>query len=72
MTLQNAPPGLDYERDKRFSKVYSIYSAHFMKHRFYINICFFFVVFQGFGCNMLSKGSSETPFFRKALETFFL
>lgn len=21
MTLQNAPPGLDYERDKRFSKV---------------------------------------------------
>jgi hypothetical protein len=24
MTLQNAPPGLDYERDKRFSKVCSI------------------------------------------------
>jgi len=21
MTLQNAPPGLDYERDRRFSKV---------------------------------------------------
>lgn len=21
MTLQNAPPGLDYERDKKFSKV---------------------------------------------------
>ena len=21
MTLQNAPPGLDYDRDKRFSKV---------------------------------------------------
>jgi hypothetical protein len=22
MTLQNAPPGLDYERDKKFSRVY--------------------------------------------------
>lgn len=21
MTIQNAPPGLDYDRDKRFSKV---------------------------------------------------
>jgi hypothetical protein len=26
MTLQNAPPGLDYERDKRFSKVCSFYN----------------------------------------------
>lgn len=26
MTLQNAPPGLDYERDKRFSKVYIVLS----------------------------------------------
>lgn len=25
MTLQNAPPGLDYERDKRFSKVCVVY-----------------------------------------------
>ena len=25
MTLQNAPPGLDYERDKKFSKVRSRY-----------------------------------------------
>lgn len=25
MTLQNAPPGLDYERDKRFSKVCNSY-----------------------------------------------
>lgn len=23
MTLQNAPPGLDYERDRKFSKVSS-------------------------------------------------
>lgn len=29
MTLQNAPPGLDYERDKRFSKVCSVYLVHF-------------------------------------------
>lgn len=28
MTLQNAPPGLDYERDKKFSKVY-IYKRGF-------------------------------------------
>lgn len=27
MTLQNAPPGLDYERDKRFSKVCFFYSV---------------------------------------------
>jgi len=27
MTLQNAPPGLDYERDKRFSKVVPILSV---------------------------------------------
>lgn len=25
MTLQNAPPGLDYERDKRFSKVSNLW-----------------------------------------------
>lgn len=29
MTLQNAPPGLDYERDKRFSKVVLILSADY-------------------------------------------
>jgi hypothetical protein len=29
MTLQNAPPGLDYERDKRFSKVVQILSADY-------------------------------------------
>jgi hypothetical protein len=32
MTLQNAPPGLDYERDKRFSKVYSVYRFHFIEY----------------------------------------
>jgi hypothetical protein len=30
MTLQNAPPGLDYERDKRFSKVRSITEVLFV------------------------------------------
>lgn len=25
MTLQNAPPGLDYERDKKFSKVFLLF-----------------------------------------------
>lgn len=41
MTLQNAPPGLDYERDKRFSKVYLVLlkTCHLMlslwlKHNF--------------------------------------
>lgn len=28
MTLQNAPPGLDYDRDKRFSKVVLVLSAN--------------------------------------------
>jgi hypothetical protein len=27
MTLQNAPPGLDYDRDKRFSKVVFLLAA---------------------------------------------
>jgi hypothetical protein len=27
MTLQNAPPGLDYDRDRRFSKVILVLSA---------------------------------------------
>lgn len=27
MTLQNAPPGLDYDRDRRFSKVVLIFLA---------------------------------------------
>lgn len=49
MTLQNAPPGLDYERDKRFSKV------NFQKKKtllwqnisydLYIRCVTFFVVF---------------------------
>lgn len=30
MTLQNAPPGLDYERDKRFSKVCCIHHVPFV------------------------------------------
>lgn len=25
MTIQNAPPGLDYDRDKRFSKVLCLF-----------------------------------------------
>lgn len=28
MTLQNAPPGLDYDRDRRFSKVVLVHSAN--------------------------------------------
>ena len=27
MTIQNAPPGLDYDRDKRFSKVLEFFLA---------------------------------------------
>lgn len=30
MTLQNAPPGLDYERDKRFSKVRSLDAGSYL------------------------------------------
>lgn len=27
MTIQNAPPGLDYDRDKKFSKVFKFFLA---------------------------------------------
>lgn len=27
MTIQNAPPGLDYDRDKKFSKVFMFFLA---------------------------------------------
>lgn len=37
MTIQNAPPGLDSERDKRFSKVLMFFLAKVEK---YINMCF--------------------------------
>lgn len=29
MTLQNAPPGLDRERDKKFSKVWQLLKSQF-------------------------------------------
>lgn len=33
MTIQNAPPGLDYDRDKKFSKV----------RLFFLGIYFYFI-----------------------------
>ncbi|KAL8528898.1 hypothetical protein ACS0TY_006387 [Phlomoides rotata] len=60
MTLQNAPPGLDYERDKQFSKVYLIlgkinaeYFILLLKHKR-------FAVFKRNGCCLLGKGSQKT------------
>jgi hypothetical protein len=34
MTIQNAPPGLDYDRDKKFSKVRVFFLGIFL---FYLN-----------------------------------
>jgi hypothetical protein len=36
MTLQNAPPGLDYERDRRFSKVVPILSVGYQLLTIYV------------------------------------
>lgn len=36
MTLQNAPPGLDYDRDRRFSKVILILSANYWFWTIYV------------------------------------
>lgn len=33
MTLQNAPPGLDYERDKRFSKVIDVLKLSYIHYK---------------------------------------
>lgn len=30
MTIQNAPPGLDYDRDKKFSKVFVFFLGRFL------------------------------------------
>jgi len=32
MTIQNAPPGLDYDRDKKFSKVLLFFLDGFLLH----------------------------------------
>ncbi|KAL8518572.1 hypothetical protein ACS0TY_009800 [Phlomoides rotata] len=32
LTTQNAPPGLDYDSDKRFSKVFSILLEHYIHY----------------------------------------
>lgn len=56
MTIQNAPPGLDYDRDKRFSKVLmllpgALRSLHFSGLEIVIT-CSWFV---SIGFNSLSK-----------------
>jgi hypothetical protein len=35
MTIQNAPPGLDYDRDKKFSKVLKLFLARFSQQLIY-------------------------------------
>lgn len=40
MTLQNAPPGLDYERDKKFSKVRLMWKLSFIYIYIYKSILF--------------------------------
>lgn len=60
MTLQNAPPGLDYERDRRFSKVYLVLEKLQCQISHIATEVHNFAVFQRFGCCLLSKGSEKT------------
>lgn len=44
MTLQNAPPGLDYERDKKFSKVWLCYMISGKQLIMLLNMLFVYYV----------------------------
>lgn len=50
MTIQNAPPGLDYDRDKKFSKVLMFFLARVEND---INMCFALLYLQSFNVFLL-------------------
>lgn len=41
MTIQNAPPGLDYDRDKKFSKVFVFFLVSFFLPKTSIELIIF-------------------------------
>ena len=75
MTLQNAPPGLDYERDKRFSKVCGVHSKLCITcylERLFIYRLYFLSVFQRVSCHLFSQRPKEASKFRKAFKASLL
>lgn len=79
MTLQNAPPGLDYERDRKFSKVCSQQYFCSFKNAFWLWFCHSkcFLVFldlQSFKqmiASCLVKDPSKRPSAKKLLKHSF-
>lgn len=45
MTIQNAPPGLDYDRDKKFSKVLVFFLGVLYSLMFVYRFCWFFYIY---------------------------
>lgn len=53
MTLQNAPPGLDYDRDKRFSKVVLVLLVNSWAVNSFCSYFFSVILSQAFCSRML-------------------
>lgn len=73
MTLQNAPPGLDYERDKKFSKVL-LFSWEFMTDaisEYYHLSAMFFQSFKEMVATCLVKDPKKRPSSEKLLKHSF-
>ena len=79
MTLQNAPPGLDYERDRKFSRVYSLVSVNTLHpgqifYFFLLIIISILPLFQSFKqmiASCLVKDPSKRPSAKKLLKHSF-
>lgn len=77
MTLQNAPPSLDYDRDKKFSRVLRLLymQAMFFLYEQTSNFSYklyFLLGFQTYDCYMLGKRSFKKAFCTKAIKATFL
>lgn len=73
MTLQNAPPGLDYERDKRFSKVSDVSVLSFVNYALllFLKSTLFFQSFKELVAACLVKDPKKRPTSEKLLKHHF-
>lgn len=74
MTLQNAPPGLDYERDKKFSRVYILDHLYIlpMLSTTYVWIKNLIIELQANDCYVFGKRPFKEAFGKEVVEaTFF-